>query len=131
MAADDNTEMQPKNVLSRRDALKSMGAVAAGLAAAQAPPAVAADAKPDPCEAKNPYGAPPGSGISMPPYYRPTPSVSVNPCCSSSLRAWGETVPVSQRSIRPVKPAGRQSLLSSPDTRPHLIQPSCSNLVLS
>ena len=24
---------------------------------------------------KNHYGAPPGSGISMPPYYRPTPSI--------------------------------------------------------
>ena len=24
---------------------------------------------------KNPYGSPPGSGISMPPYYQPTPSV--------------------------------------------------------
>ena len=24
---------------------------------------------------KNPYGSPPGSGISMPAYYRPTPSI--------------------------------------------------------
>ena len=31
MPADDNAERQSKSALSRRDALKSMGAVAAGL----------------------------------------------------------------------------------------------------
>ena len=76
MATDENPEMQPQNVLSRRDALKSIGAVAAGFAAAApAAPLSAADAQSSPGEANNPYGAPPGTGISMPPYYRPTPSV--------------------------------------------------------
>ncbi len=36
---------------------------------------MAADAPPDPCEAKNPYGSPPGSGISRLPSCRPTPPV--------------------------------------------------------
>ena len=61
--------------VGRRDALKSMGTVAAGLAAAATPSAMAAEAKAEPSDVKNPYGSPPGSGISMPPYYRPTPSV--------------------------------------------------------
>ena len=67
----------PKNgqPLTRRDALKSIGAVAADLAAAAVPPALAADAPSNPSEEKNPYGSPPGTGISMPPYYRPTPSI--------------------------------------------------------
>lgn len=30
---------------------------------------------------KNPYGAPPGMGISMPPYYLPTPSVKNRNSC--------------------------------------------------
>ena len=60
-----NQNEKPKNgqPLTRRDALKSIGAVAAGLAAAAATPALAADAKSDSAEEKNPYGAPPGSGI--------------------------------------------------------------------
>ena len=33
------------------------------------------DKKEEPCEVKNPYGGKPNSGISLPPYYRPTPSV--------------------------------------------------------
>ena len=67
----------PKNEqsLTRRDALKSMGAVAAGLAVAATPSALAADAPPNATQEKNPYGALPGSGISMPPYYKPTPSI--------------------------------------------------------
>ena len=47
---------------SRRDALKSMGAVAAGLAAAAAPTAMAADAKSGPSGVKNPYGGGPEIG---------------------------------------------------------------------
>ena len=35
----------------------------------------AAAGQPAPAGATNPYGSPPGSGISMPPYYLPTPSV--------------------------------------------------------
>ena len=70
---DANTNAQPTSPVSRRDALKSMGAVAAGLAAAAAPQA--ADAQSAYSAEKNPYGAPPGTGISMPPYYKPTPSI--------------------------------------------------------
>ena len=32
-------------------------------------------AEPSSCDAQNPYGSPPGSGISIPPYYLPTPSI--------------------------------------------------------
>ena len=73
MHADETPKTE--RTLTRRDALKSMGAVAAGLAAAAVPSALAADAPANPCEEKNPYGAPPGTGISMPPYYKPTPSI--------------------------------------------------------
>jgi ribonuclease Z len=76
---DTNTNTQPAANVSRRDALKSLGAVAAGLAAAAATPsALAQDAKTDPCEPKNPYGGGPGTGISLPPYYKPTDSVKNN-----------------------------------------------------
>ena len=75
-----NTENEKTNQpstsnVSRRDALKSLGAVAAGLAAAAASPAQAADAT-APAMTKNPYGGKPNTGITLPPYYRPTPSVA-------------------------------------------------------
>jgi ribonuclease BN (tRNA processing enzyme) len=57
--------------MERRDVLKAMGATAAGFVAGDAPTAEAAD----PTTQKNPYGGKPGGGISLPPYYRPTPSV--------------------------------------------------------
>ena len=74
----DETE---KSTISRRDALKSMGAAAvAGLATAAAPAAMAAEAAPGtaPNPDKNPYGGGPGTGISLPPYYKPTPYVKNN-----------------------------------------------------
>ena len=73
---DTNTESAP--AISRRDALKSMGAVAAGLAAAVTPPAMAADAKSGPSGVKNPYGGGPGTGISLPPYFKPTEGIKNN-----------------------------------------------------
>ena len=57
--------------MERRDMLKAMGATAAGFVAGDSAPAEAADAD----LPKNPYGSPPGSGISMAPYYKPTPSI--------------------------------------------------------
>ena len=72
----DTNEQPASN--SRRDALKSMGAVAAGMAAAATPPALAADAKSGPPGVKNPYGGGPGTGISLPPYFRPTEGVKNN-----------------------------------------------------
>jgi ribonuclease Z len=56
--------------MERRDVLKSLGLAA--LASPLAAEAVG-DAKSPP--ETNPYGSPPGSGISMPPYYKPTPSI--------------------------------------------------------
>src|SRR5262245_17215578 len=47
------------------------GATAAGVVAANASTADAADATAQ----KNPYGGTPGGGISLPSYYKPTPSV--------------------------------------------------------
>lgn len=57
--------------MDRRDFLKNTGLAAAGTVtgAAQATTPQA------PADGENPYGSPPGSGLSMPPYYRPTPSV--------------------------------------------------------
>ena len=61
--------------MERRDIIKSLGvAAASGLVAAASPLSVeAADAAG--CTPENPYKAPPGTGISMPPYYKPTPSI--------------------------------------------------------
>jgi len=75
--------MQKKDVpneqqLGRRDVLKGTGlaamAAAAGTAASEQ--AQGAAQSPADCEPKNPYGTPAGYGISLPEYYRPTPSVS-------------------------------------------------------
>ena len=71
-----NTSAKQTSTVSRRDALKSMGAAAAGLAAAATPSILAANAKSEPCEVKNPYGGGPNTGITLPPYYKPTPSVA-------------------------------------------------------
>ena len=76
-----NPNQPPTSNVSRRDALKSLGAVATGLAAAAAAPAaLAADAPAayDPFKVTSPYGGGPGAGISLPPYYKPTESVKNN-----------------------------------------------------
>jgi len=74
--------MEPKDQterinLDRREMLKTMGVAAAGMAAgALTSAAEAAGGQQSPCPPEaNTYGAPPGSGITIPPYYLPTPSV--------------------------------------------------------
>ena len=59
--------------MERRDVLKAVGAAAAaaGFVAGDAATAEAAEAT----APKNPYGGKPGGGISLPPYYKPTPYV--------------------------------------------------------
>ena len=57
--------------LTRREMLGGTTAIAAALATS----GVASAATSPDGEEKNPYGSPPGSGISIPPYYQPTPSV--------------------------------------------------------
>lgn len=70
----DNAKQDP--LLSRRDSVKGFASVASAVAMGSALTSQAAEPQPsDPCEPKNPYDSPPGSGISMPPYYKPTPSV--------------------------------------------------------
>ena len=71
----DSQDRDDKLTMSRRDMVKTMGVAAAGVAAGSVPLAAAAAQEDDKCQPKNPYGSPAGSGISMPPYYRPTPSV--------------------------------------------------------
>ena len=62
--------------LSRRAALQGLAtaATAAAMGAASAAPAAAAEAEAPPV--RNPYGGGPNTGITLPPYYRPTPSVA-------------------------------------------------------
>ncbi len=61
---------------SRRDMLKVAGPAVAGAAAGSVASPATAEAQQTACpEEANPYGAPPGSGISLPPNYLPTPSV--------------------------------------------------------
>src|SRR5574341_540030 len=68
----DKTE---KGTLDRREMLKTMGVAAAGTVAGALTSAEAAEAPQTLPGEHNVYGAPPGSGVSMPPYYLPTPSV--------------------------------------------------------
>ncbi len=72
--------MEPKDKmekinLDRREMLKTMGAAAAGMAASTLTSAERAEGQQAVSGEHNVYGAPAGSGISMPPYYQPTPSV--------------------------------------------------------
>ena len=65
--------------MSRRDALKAAGlAGAAAFSTGAVSSAQAADAKPTALAAANPYGGVPGGGITLPPYYRPTPYLVSN-----------------------------------------------------
>ena len=64
---------QPMNI-GRRNALTALASAASTTAmdaALSTPAAAQATSSPE----SNPYGSPPGSGISIPPYYRPTPSI--------------------------------------------------------
>ncbi len=64
--------------LGRREMLKTIGVAAASMTAGALNSAEAAtgdNAATGPCEERNVYGAPPGTGVSMPPNYLPTPSV--------------------------------------------------------
>ena len=73
MEPEDKTE---RSTLSRREMLKAVAPAAAGMAAGGIVSVEAAEAQQVSClQEANPYGAPPGTGISMPPYYLPTPSV--------------------------------------------------------
>jgi ribonuclease Z len=66
-------------LLSRRDAMKGFAKAAGAIAVGAAATSQAADqttGTPEPCIAKNPYGGGPNTGITLPPYYRPTPSVA-------------------------------------------------------
>jgi hypothetical protein len=65
--------------LSRRNVIKGFAKAAGALAVGVAATSQAADqttGTPEPCIAKNPYGGGPNTGITLPPYYRPTPSVA-------------------------------------------------------
>jgi ribonuclease Z len=63
--------------MSRRDALTAAGlAGAAALSTGALSRAQAADEKPTAGQPKNPYGGVPSGGITLPPYYRPTPNLA-------------------------------------------------------
>ena len=72
MQEDDKRE---KTNPDRRDVLKTMGVAAAGMVAGALTPAQAADVPQAVAAEHNVYGSPPGSGVTIPPYYLPTPSV--------------------------------------------------------
>jgi hypothetical protein len=65
--------------MSRRDALTAAGlAGATALSTGALSRAQAADEKPTAGQPKNPYGGVPSGGITLPPYYRPTPTLKSN-----------------------------------------------------
>jgi ribonuclease Z len=61
--------------MDRREMLKTLGVAATGMTVGTLQTADAAEEMLPSKEEKNPYGSPPGTGISMPPYYMPTSSV--------------------------------------------------------
>lgn len=69
------TQSSAKQV-GRRAVLKGTGLAAMAAAAGSVVSENAAAATESAGEPRNPYGTPPGYGISLPEYYRPTPSVS-------------------------------------------------------
>ncbi|WP_141322147.1 twin-arginine translocation signal domain-containing protein, partial [Sinorhizobium fredii] len=65
--------------MSRRDAIKTAGlAGVAALTTSAVSTAQTAEDTPAAAQAKNPYGGVPSGGITLPPYYRPTPSLVSN-----------------------------------------------------
>ena len=122
-----NTNAKQTSPVTRRDALKSIGTVAAGLAAATTPSMFAADAKSEPCEVKNPYGGEPNSGITFPPYYKPTPSVvNANTFFPQMEELGNDEMRISFIGSTPIPPTRSQS----GQTRGHLarkpVGPACS-----
>ena len=68
-----------KTSVTRRDVLKGFAATtAAAVSAGMSAPALAADQAGGATEVKNPYGGGPGTGISLPPYFKPTEGVKNN-----------------------------------------------------
>jgi ribonuclease Z len=65
----------PREAIERRSLLEGLGATAAGMAAAPLAAPALAQAQAAETGPRNAYGAPPGSGLTMPPDYLPTPSV--------------------------------------------------------
>jgi ribonuclease Z len=61
--------------MDRREMLKTVGVAATGVAAGALTLREGAAEQQATAGETNPYGSPPGTGISMPPYYLPTPSV--------------------------------------------------------
>ena len=81
MNADETQPIEkskPESSFSRRDALKGLAAAAATAAVGAVSNAQGAEpgATPAAGQPQNPYGGKPNTGITLPPYYRPTPSVA-------------------------------------------------------
>ncbi|MBY2966560.1 guanitoxin biosynthesis MBL fold metallo-hydrolase GntH [Rhizobium leguminosarum] len=82
-SADANTKNDEAGAghrpISRRQALKAAGlAGVSALSTVAVSSAQAADETPGTVQAKNPYGGVPSGGITLPPYYRPTPYLASN-----------------------------------------------------
>jgi hypothetical protein len=73
---DESADPEHESAVNRRNAFKRLAAAAAGTAVGAGSSAEAADQISNACEVRNPYGGGPNTGISLPPYYRPTPSVA-------------------------------------------------------
>lgn len=72
-----NVSAKEENRVGRRDALKAL-AVAATTATIDSGLSSLAEAQTAPPLAKNPYGGGPGTGITLPPYFRPTDGLKNN-----------------------------------------------------
>ena len=68
----------PEAPVNRRDALKGLAMAAATATVGAGSSVQAAEEQANRCETKNPYGGGPGTGITLPPYFKPTDSLKNN-----------------------------------------------------
>lgn len=74
--SEQDSTQQIESRVSRRDAFRGLAVAAATTAAGVGSATEAEGQASDACQLGNPYGGGPNTGITLPPYYRPTPSVA-------------------------------------------------------
>ena len=111
MSAEDkkptiNTTLEPS--VNRRNALTGLATVATGAAVGSASaPAVAQSSN---SQAANPYGGGPNTGITLPPYYKPTPStVNANTYFPGTEKLRSDEMRISFVGSTPVPPTRAQA----------------------
>ena len=111
MAADSKDLIEnavPIMAVNRRDALMGLAAGAAGTAVASGSDRAAAQSSSS--QAANPYGGGPNTGITLPPYYKPTPStLNANTYFPGTEKLGSDEMRISFVGSTPVPPTRAQA----------------------